>query len=119
MKDEYKEFSHNLMVYMEYNGITKTELSKKVGVAPSTVTGWIQGERYPRLGVMLKLLALFDCTQDDLMSGYKSSEQIRQDHTAKRLLAYYERLNPDGVQKVLEYMEDLNGKYYKENEDVQ
>ena len=114
MREEYEAFAHNLNEYMKYYNISKTELAKRVDVAQSTVTGWIKAERYPRLGVMLNLLEIFHCSQDDLLNGFKTQEEIEQAQTFRRLFAYYSRLNPEGAAKVLAYMEDLNPKYFRE-----
>ena len=54
--------------------LSKKELSKELGVAPSTVSGWENGEYAPGADTLIKLCDLFKITLDDIY-GKNQSEQ--------------------------------------------
>lgn len=113
MKEEYRIFARNITTYMKHYGFKQTTLARKLGIAPATVAWWCHGERLPRFGKMVELTEIFQCTQDDLLRGDISKATIQTNEYRQKLLAYADKLNEDGLQKVVAYMEDLNPKYYK------
>ncbi len=113
MKDEYQVFARNLSLYMSHYGYNQTSLAKELSIAPATVAWWCHGERLPRFGKLKELTELFHCSSDDLLEKTMSKEEIQESDQAKQLLAYCSRLNVEGIQKVTEYIADLNSKYYK------
>ena len=103
--------------------LTMKELSAKVGVSEGTISRWESGE----IANMKrdKIIALADALQispavimgwdDDKVSQSNVSSPSRSEpqEDQKRLLEHYDKLNPTGKEKVIEYTEDLtsNPKY--------
>lgn len=50
-------------------GITQTELAKRIGVAPSTVTQWETGARNPSVNQVPLLASALECSLDDLFGS--------------------------------------------------
>lgn len=114
MKEDYRIFAKNLTLYMSHYGYNQTTLAKELSIAPATVAWWCHGERLPRFAKMVELTNLFECTQDDLFSDETSEEKIAAAAKNQQLLQYFERLNDAGIERVLQYIDDLSPKYLKE-----
>lgn len=59
--------SKNLAYYLDRSGKTQKELAEIAGVAPSAITAWIQGTRYPRIDKIEKLADYFGILKSDLI----------------------------------------------------
>ena len=60
-------FSSNLNRILESHGYSQAYISSKLGVAPSTVTSWCQGEKMPRMDKVESLAHLFNVSISDLI----------------------------------------------------
>lgn len=49
------DFGKKLTYFREKKGLTKTELAKRIKVAPSTISGYESGDREPSYGIINKL----------------------------------------------------------------
>ena len=116
MREELELFSHNLNVYMNRYGYNQTTLANKIGVGITTVSDWVHGRKFPRIGKLDQLTELFHCKRSDLLEKYTTEESIANEETMNRLMAYFSRLNPEGCKKALEYFEDLNPKFYEDGD---
>ena len=106
-------FSKNLLAFMHHYDFTQQRLADMLGVSSSAVGDWTRGEKFPRLGTVDKMTEVFHCTRSDLLEHETNEESMDNRARQTRLLAYVNRLNPDGLEKVLTYMEDLNPKFYE------
>jgi len=113
MREDVKVFSNNLKAYMKIRNMAQAELAEKLGCTQSTVSTWIVGIAFPRIDKLDKMCEIFHCKRSDLMEREHTEKTILEQEQSKRLLDYFSRLNPDGVKKVIEYMEDLNERYMK------
>ena len=107
-------FSKNLIAFMHHYDFTQQRLADTLGVSSSAVGDWTRGEKFPRLGTVDKMTEVFHCTRSDLLEHETKEENMAQRAMQTRLLAYLQALNPDGIEKVLTYVEDLNPKYFEE-----
>lgn len=114
MKDDYRTFAKNLTLYMRQYGYNQTTLAKQLGIAPATVAWWCHGERLPRFAKMKELMGLFQCSQDDLFREDNNEEEIARDEQTEQLMRRIELLNSQGIEKVLQYIDDLSPKYLTE-----
>lgn len=68
-------FLVNLDKLIENEGISKNEFSKKVGIAPSTISSWYnKGYENISLKTLIKLSEYFDISLDELIFGKSKSE---------------------------------------------
>ena len=68
-------FLVNLDKLIENEGISKNEFSKKVGIAPSTISSWYnKGYENISLKTLIKLSEYFDISLDELIFGKPKSE---------------------------------------------
>lgn len=67
-------FLVNLDKLIESQGISKNEFSKKVGIAPSTISSWYnKGYENISLKTLIKLSEYFDISLDELIFGNSKS----------------------------------------------
>ena len=57
------------------NGLTQTQVAKRLGVAVSAVSSYESGVRYPSYSVLIKLSRMYHVTTDYLL-GTKSKEMV-------------------------------------------
>lgn len=57
------------------NGLTQTQVAKRLGVAVSAVSSYESGARYPSYGVLIKLSSMYHVSTDQLL-GLKAKESI-------------------------------------------
>lgn len=68
-------FLVNLDKLIESQGISKNEFSKKVGIAPSTISSWYnKGYENISLKTLIKLSEYFNISLDELIFGSSKSE---------------------------------------------
>ena len=68
-------FLVNLDKLIEKEGISKNEFSKKVGIAPSTISSWYnKGYENISLKTLIKLSEYFDISLDELIFGDSRTE---------------------------------------------
>ena len=60
-------FSERLKEFMFYENQKSTSLSKKIGVARSTISELMRGEFLPSYKTFIKLIDYFDCSADYLL----------------------------------------------------
>lgn len=66
-------FAKNLMYYVNKHGRDQKEIAEAVGVAPSTFTAWVKGNKYPRIDKIEKLATYFGILKSDLIEEIKNS----------------------------------------------
>ena len=115
MKNDLETLVKNLKTYMEKYDINQTELGEKMGVKPQTISKWCRGESFPNLSYLNKLCVIFHCTRSDLMDVEQTPKTIEENRKLKALMDYYDKLNDEGYKKVLEFLEDMNPKFFKED----
>lgn len=100
--DEQKKiFAKNLSRYITLSGKDQKEVAKELGFAPTTFNTWCVGKIIPSMGKVQKIADYFGIGKSDLLDD-KYSEDIaiknakaNKDAQARRMLAYFEKLNPD------------------------
>ena len=60
------DFAEKLKKLRDQKGISQLELSKKIGVSPSSITMYEQGERVPRDSVKIKIADYFGVTVESI-----------------------------------------------------
>lgn len=63
-------FLNNLNLLLENNKMTRSELARRIGIAPSTINAWYtKGCDGVALKTLIKMSQLFDITIEDLVNG--------------------------------------------------
>lgn len=101
---------------MEKYHYTQTSLADRIGVTNATVSKWVLGKSEPNIKYVDAMCEAFNCTRTELVDIEQTSESIDKNNMNKRLMAYFTRLNSLGVERTLQYMEDLNPKYFEEGD---
>lgn len=60
-------FARNLKRLMYADDLSQKDLAEKIGVAPSTVSAWCNGDKLPRIETIQQLADLFDVDRSDLL----------------------------------------------------
>lgn len=114
MKEELQIMAWNIDTYMKYYGYNQTSLAHKMGVSPQVVSKWCRGASSPSWENIDKMCDIFFCTRGQLLEKKQTVETIKESKMEKLLLSYYDKLNNDGKAKLLEFLEDMNPKFFKE-----
>lgn len=79
-------FAKNLNYYMELNNKDRNDVARDLDLPYTTVTGWCNGEFYPRIDKIEKLAIYFGIEKSDLIENKEN--QI--DNTDSDFMALYE-----------------------------
>lgn len=92
--------SKNLKKHIAKSGKDRSQVAEELGLSYSTLTDWVNGNKYPRINNIEKLAAYFNVSKSDLIEDF---EEIKKDNdrlstiivklrTNKELLNVVERL---------------------------
>lgn len=90
-----KIFVKNLKALLEKHNVSYAELADMIGVRPSTVSMWITGRSFPRIGAMKKIADCFNI----------SVSQLTEDHETQNSPGEYYYLNDETRQIAQEAFE--------------
>lgn len=62
--------AQNIKMYMEDKGISRKEFCKRLGLAYSTVTDWLNAEKYPRIDKIERMANFFGVSKADLVEPH-------------------------------------------------
>lgn len=65
--------AQNIKMYMEDNGISRKEFCKRLGFAYSTVTDWLNAEKYPRIDKIDMMATFFGVSKADLVEPHTAT----------------------------------------------
>lgn len=68
-------FAKNLKYYVDKSGRMQIEIAETVGVAKSTFTAWIKGDKYPRIDKIEMLANYFGIQKSDLIEEKLTEEK--------------------------------------------
>ena len=69
--------SKNLKKYIAKSGKDRTDIAREVGLPYSTLTDWVNGNKYPRINNIEKLANYFNVSKSDLIEDF---EEIKKDN---------------------------------------
>ena len=106
------DFKQMLKYYRRLYGLSQAELANKLGLKPSTISMYEVGEREPNFEIEEKIADFFNVDLNTLRGKDVESTAATSQRTLspdqEELLAYYDKLNSSGKQKVREYASDLS-----------
>lgn len=65
--------AQNIKMYMEDKGISRKEFCKRLGFAYSTVTDWLNAEKYPRIDKIEMMATFFGVSKADLVEPHTAT----------------------------------------------
>ena len=95
MQDVTANIAKQIKRNRERIGLNKKELGKAVGVAPSTVSGWENGEYAPSADTLVKLCDLFEITLDEIYGIEQSAPSSENAFDAWLITAYHSASEKD------------------------
>lgn len=75
--------AQNIKMYMEDKGISRKEFCKRLGLAYSTVTDWLNAEKYPRIDKIEMMANFFGISKADLVEPHATPPAAAQLPTQK------------------------------------
>lgn len=117
MKPELQTMARNIDTYMKFYGFNQTSLANKMNVSSQVVSKWCRGASSPSWANIDKMCEIFRCTRGELLEKEQTPDSIVDNARTKRLMSYYSRLTPEGRAKLLEYLQDMNPKFFTEEEE--
>lgn len=100
------EFKNMLRYLRAQQGLTQTELGRRVNVSASTIGMYEQGRRHPDQQTEEALADVFNVSLD-VLRGRDVDSVEQYDALLKRLMLYVNSLNALGKKKLLERAEEL------------
>ncbi len=97
-------FAYNLKKLMQEKGIGQRELARQLGISATTVSGWCNGLKVPRMGKIETLAAFFHVEKSDLI---EPQTEKRQEKGVKIPVLGYVRagIPVEAVEEILDYEE--------------
>lgn len=110
MNDIRETLRINLEHQLKKSGLTQKQLAEQLGISPSAVTNWIKGKNSPDIEYIAIMCDIFNIGISDLLVSdtIKKAPAISgSDIQKQRLIENYEKLNPLGQEKLVDYSDDL------------
>lgn len=67
MKDEMTYLQKNLILYRKAAGLTQKELAAKLGISPTTLAGYENAGKDPKIATLIKLADFYGVSIDNLV----------------------------------------------------
>ena len=114
MKESLRILAHNLNIYLAYYDMSQSELARRLDIASPSVSKWSRGVSSPSWDKIDKMCEMFHCTRGQLLEKEQSFDTIEDNTLQTEISIFVDILTTEGKGKVLEYLKDLNDKYFKE-----
>lgn len=102
--------AQNIKMYMEDKGISRKEFCKRLGFAYSTVTDWLNAEKYPRIDKIEMMANFFGVSKADLVEPHTAATAPAQPPAQKpELNARDERDIQKKLQSILDDLDPDTG----------
>lgn len=118
--------AQNIKMYMEDKGISRKEFCKRLGFAYSTVTDWLNAEKYPRIDKIEMMANFFGISKADLVEPHtatpaqppaqkedrehKHLQNLLSDPHLRRILESSGQLSESSLQEVQNFIDFQLGK---------
>ena len=66
MKSSREILSENIRYHLDKSGMEQSELAEKLGVSQSSISHWINGNKYPRIDTIERIAELFNVRKSDI-----------------------------------------------------
>lgn len=100
--------AQNIKFYMDKSGKDRNEICEALQINYSTLSEWINGNKYPRIDAIEKLANYFSIQKSDLIEPRNNNEtNVTLAAEDKDLLDRFHNLNPIAQQAVLNLISNL------------
>ena len=82
----------NLKKYIAKSGKDRGEIAAELGMSYSTLTDWVNGNKYPRINNIEKLATYFKVSKSDLIEDF---EEIKKDNDTLATIIVKLRMNKE------------------------
>lgn len=110
-------FSQNLNYLINYRELTIEKIVKDTGISLNKLDMLIKGYEDPSFNDLDKIAKYFDVSRDALLTEditlSQYSNNIKQDRF-NDVLNLLSKLNDEGIDKVIDYINDLSTRYFKQ-----
>jgi len=103
----------NIKRYLTATDRSQKELAEALGVTEGAVTQWCLGMTAPRIDTLQRIAEYFRCTLSDLAGDIRDNDYIIHSQLYNYLLTEADKLNDNGLRRLLDYINDLNDIYKK------
>jgi len=103
-----KAIAKNLRRIMYDCDRTQAQISKDLGIPKTTISGWINGNRVPRMKYVDLLCHYFNCSRADIIdaeNGYYSKTKTV--GPGNEIMRLFEMLNEAGQKQAIDYLRYL------------
>jgi Helix-turn-helix. len=69
------EIQQRLREAIKFSGMTQTEIAKKIGINPSTVSKYTRIDKFPAIDTFAKLCAVLDVSADYILGLQESPDK--------------------------------------------
>ncbi len=91
--DFNKVFGRNLRRIMAEREVTQAQMSKDLDIPKTTISGWMNGKRAPKMSMFDRLCGYLQCKRSDLMEPYNKEHHYMKDEA--EMIAQYIYENAD------------------------
>lgn len=92
--------------YRKMKGISQKAFAEKLGVSAGNLCEWEKGRIEPSINALIKMSELLDISVDELI-GKDTALTVRQDDKREQLLHYFDLLDGDSQNHLLEIMKTM------------
>lgn len=98
------DFGERLRQLLQENHISQRQLSREIRIAPTTLSGYVNGYREPNFLTLAMLADYFQVSVDYLIgySDFPCRARACADRDAEQLLYYYGKLSPNTKKLLLD-----------------
>ena len=107
--DNKNIFATNLKMYMALHGKSRKDISKSLGISYYTITDWVNGKKYPRMGKVEMLADYFGILKSDLIEDKKEKSTANDGLSDKRkaLIDFAMSVPDDKAEMILRVMKSI------------
>ncbi len=87
--DFNKVFGRNLRRMMAEREITQAQMSRDLSIPKTTISGWMNGKRAPKMQMFDRLCEYLECKRSDLMESHKKGHYYIVNETEQIAKAIY------------------------------
>lgn len=107
-------FAENLQYYMNLYDISRKEICDLLGFRYTTFTGWVTGQKYPRIDKIEILANFFGISKADLIEK-KEPIAKKSDELFKKIMSF----DDDDLNRISEYIDLLHLRHQKEQNETE
>jgi transcriptional regulator with XRE-family HTH domain len=98
------DFGNKIKELREKQGMTQSELAKRLNISDKTISSWENGTRLPRMGLVESISKILNVSKSDLFDNKKSPSLTEQ------AMQKFNNLSPEEQKQAIDYLDYLISK---------